>query len=171
MSAPSVTNSTPPRTSGRETEGGRFGPTGVSLPDERAAHTPALPPDTEVSTSPHRRRSTAAYKLRVLAHLDALREKGNGSMGAYLRSEGLYYSAVQKWYRQRESGTLETVSRGSRSKAREVLLRENKALRRQNESLKKRLHKTELIVELQKKISEMMNLDAPENAQMHGKVS
>jgi transposase len=167
MSAATVVKGT--RASERETEGGRFGPTGVSLSDERAPDASSLPPEPEVSIRPHRRRLTAAYKLRVLSHLDTLREKGNGSLGAFLRSEGLYYSAVQKWYRQREAGTLGTMHRGGRCKGREALLRENKALRRQNDSLKKKLHKTELIVELQKKISEMIHLDNSDLPLTHGK--
>jgi hypothetical protein len=81
----------------------------------------------------------------------------------------LYYSAIQKWKRQYENGTLGMRRRGERLKGREAYLRENKALRRQNESLKKKVHKIELIVELQKKISEMINLDNPEPAQKHGK--
>jgi transposase-like protein len=105
----------------------------------------------------------------MLNRVEDLRKEGNGTVGAYLRAEGLYYSSVQKWKRQYENGTLGIRSRGTRQKGRDAILRENKALRRQNESLKKRLHKTELIVELQKKISEMMSLDNPESSQTNGK--
>jgi hypothetical protein len=107
----------------------------------------------------------------VLDRIEQLRREGPGSIGAYLRGEGLYYSAVQNWKRQRDNGTLGSKRPGAPRKGAEALVRQNNALKRQNESLKKRLHKTELIVELQKKISEMMHLDAPESAQTHGKSS
>lgn len=157
------------RTAERETEGGRTRPTGVSL----SAVTPAqtVPPDCEVEHHSTRRRLTVAYKLKVLERFDELQKSGNGTVGAYLRAEGLYYSSVQKWKRQHESGTLGLNGRGVRLKGREALLRQNKALRRQNESLKKKLHRTELIVDLQKKISEMMNLDNPQPDLTHGKAS
>lgn len=150
----------------REMEGGRR-PTGVSLSADAPSR--PTPPNSEVDIRPTRRRLTVAYKLKVLSRIEKLRKKGNGYLGAYLRAEGLYYSAIQKWKRQYENGTLGMRRRGERLKGREAYLRENKALRRQNESLKKKVHKIELIVELQKKISEMINLDNPEPAQKHGK--
>lgn len=156
------------RAAGREAEGGRR-PTEDSLPAAaRPSDTPVVP-DSEVEGPTTRRRLTVAYKLKVLNRIEDLRKEGNGSVGAYLRAEGLYYSSVQKWMRQNENGSLGIRSRGARIKGREALMRENKALRRQNEGLKKRLHKTEIIVDLQKKISEMMNLDNPEIAQTNGK--
>lgn len=157
------------RAAGREAAGGRPRPTDDSLPAAaRPADSPAVP-DSEVDGHQTRRRLTVTYKLKVLNRIEDLRKEGNGSVGAYLRAEGLYYSSVQKWKRQWENGTLGVRSRGTRIKGREALMRENKTLRRQNDSLMKRLHKTELIVDLQKKISEMMNLDNPENAQTNGK--
>jgi len=163
-----ITMDTRPKAAGREAQGGRR-PTGDSLPAAaRPVDTPVVP-DSEVDGRPMRRRLTIAYKLKVLNRIEDLRKEGNGSVGAYLRAEGLYYSAVQRWKRQYENGTLGTNGRGRRLKGREALMRENKALRRQNERLKKRLHKTELIVELQKKISDMMNLDNPQSAQTNEK--
>lgn len=151
------------RAAEREAEGGRR-PTGDSLSAAARVGIPPAVADSEVDGLATRRRLTVAYKLKVLNRIEDLRRAGNGSIGAYLRAEGLYYSSVQKWKRQYENGTLGVRSRGVRLKGREALMRENKALRRQNESLKKRLYKTELIVDLQKKISAMMNLDNPENA-------
>jgi hypothetical protein len=170
MSAIPVTNSTTNRTSQRETEGGRFGPTGVSLCDERATNQP-LVPNSEVPVSPARRRLTAAYKLRILNLVEEERRKGNGALGAFLRGEGLYYSSIQNWQRQLNAGLLGANQRGAKQKGRDTLLRENRALRRQLESVKKKLHKTELIVDLQKKISEMLSLDSSEPVLKHGKTS
>ena len=106
----------------------------------RLADTPAVP-DSEVNCRTTRRRLTVAYKLKVLNRVEDLRKEGNGSVGAYLRAEGLYYSAVQKWKRQYDAGILGIRDCGARQKNREAFMRENKALRRQNENLKKRFHK------------------------------
>jgi hypothetical protein len=97
-----------------------------------------------------------AYKLKVLDTVASVRERGNGAVGAYLRTEGLYYSSVKKWERQRSAGQLTSQNRGPREKSREALLAENKQLRRQLEQAKKRLAKTELIVDLQKKLSTLV---------------
>ena len=114
---------------------------------------------TEVVARPSRRRHTVAYKLKVLETVAALRSEGSGAIGAYLRKEGLYYSAVQLWQRQQAQGKLTSSRSGSKQKNREELLSEIKRLRRQNEQLEKRLKKTELIVELQKKLSQVLQND------------
>jgi hypothetical protein len=103
---------------------------------------------------------TAAYKLKVVNQVASLRAEGNGAIGAYLRKEGIYYSMVHKWSHLREQGLLTNNSSVAvHTKEREQLLSENKQLRRKLEQTEKRLHKTELLVELQKKISAMMDLE------------
>ena len=131
-----------------ETEGGRR-PTGGPA----AASAPA---DAEVVARTSRRRLSIAYKLKVLDTMAALRERGRGAVGAYLRKEGLYYSSVHSWERQRSQGRLTARSRGPKEKSRESLVAENKQLRRKLEQTQKRLGKTEMIVDLQKKLSAFM---------------
>jgi hypothetical protein len=97
-----------------------------------------------------------AYKLKVLETVAALRARGHGAVGAYLRKEGLYYSSVRTWERLQAQGQLTSKGRGSKERSREELLAENKRLRRKQEQLEKKLKKTELIVELQKKLSEVI---------------
>jgi hypothetical protein len=46
-------------------------------------------------------------------------------------------------------------------KNRDDIIAENKQLRRKLEQTEKRLHKTELLVELQKKLSAFMEMDSP----------
>jgi hypothetical protein len=108
--------------------------------------------DPEVVARPARRRLTVAYKLRVLETVAKLREQNNGAVGGYLRGEGLYYSSVKKWERLVAAGQLTTRQRGDREKSREALLVENKQLRRTVKQLMNRLTKTELAVNLRKKI-------------------
>ena len=138
-------------------EGGRR-PTGA--PAERA-----ISQDPEVLARPSRRRLTIAYKLKVLDVVSSLRGQGQGAIGAYLRKEGLYYSSVRKWDLLHAQGVLTGRQSGSREKGRDALLAENKQLRRKLEQTEKRLRKAELLVELQKKLSAMMDLDEPTSSE------
>ena len=84
-------------------------------------------------------------------------------MGAYLRKEGLYYSSIRSWERLRDQGLLTSTSKGPKENNRDALLAENKQLRRKLDQAQKRLAKTELIIELQKKLSAIMGIDDPTN--------
>jgi hypothetical protein len=108
-----------------------------------------------------RRYLTVAYKLKVLDTVAELREQGQGAIGAYLRKEGLYYSSIRSWEKQRDQGLLTRTKKGVREKGHDTLLAENKQLRRELEKTRKRLARTELIVDLQKKLSAIMDLDEP----------
>lgn len=143
------------------TKGGRR-PTGVPVEAQQAQ-------DPEVVARPSRRRLTVAYKLKVLDIVSSLRSQGNGAIGAYLRKEGLYYSSIRSWAHLREKGTLVAKRSGSAAKSRETLVTEIKKLRRALEHTQKRLRKTELIVELQKKISAMMDLDDENNSKRNAR--
>jgi hypothetical protein len=118
-------------------------------------------PDPEVVAQIARRRLSNSYKLKVLQHIDTFRLDGSGAIGAYLRKEGLYYSMVHNWSKQRDQGLLRVHgAANAREKGRDAIIAENKQLRRKLEQTEKRLHKTELLVELQKKLSAFMEMDA-----------
>ena len=135
------------------TEGGRR-PTGVPVGSNEKS-------DPEVIARITRRRLTNSYKLKVVNHVDSLRHEGNGAIGAYLRKEGIYYSMVHNWTKQRDQGLLRGGSKANTSgKKRDDIMAENKQLRRKLEQTEKRLRKTELLVELQKKLSIFMEMDA-----------
>ena len=133
------------------TEGGRR-PTGVAVVSSGI-------PSSEVEVKRVRRRRTVAYKIRVLETVEALRTDGGGAMGAYLRKEGLYYSTVRKWAEYHEQGKLTSTSSGPKEKSREALQAEIHQLRRKIEQAERKLKKTELIVELQKKLSMILGLE------------
>ena len=133
------------------TEGGRR-PTGVPA-------APVVKKSSEVIPSKKRRRLTTAYKIKVLETVESLRSQGQFAIGAYLRSEGLYYSSVSRWSKQREQRLLTTTKQGRQSKCIDSLSAENKKLRQKLDSLQKKLEKTELIVDLQKKLSRLMEID------------
>jgi len=116
-------------------------------------------PDPEVSEKPTRRRFTAEYKLHILRLADACTEPG--SIGALLRREGLYSSHLTMWRRQRERGALDGLKpkkRGRKVDGRNPLLPELERLRRENERLAQRLKQAELIIEVQKKASQMLEI-------------
>lgn len=58
----------------------------------------------EMAPRPHRRTFSAAEKLRILDEAD--RTSAPGGIGALLRREGLYSSALTDWRRQRDAGVL-----------------------------------------------------------------
>jgi len=110
--------------------------------------------DPHVPVSKKRRNLTDGFKRRVVAKVNKLRSQGFGSVGAYLRKIGVYYSMAKIWERQVRNGLLGT-GRGRKEQSREALLKENKKLRRQLEQVERMLHQSELIIELQKKISDV----------------
>jgi hypothetical protein len=114
------------------------------------------PPDPEVAPAPlvkaKRRRLTPSYKLRVLEETERLSE---GELGAYLRKNGLYWSSLATWRRQRNSGALsETLSqaRGRKKSQPDLESQELVAMRKQVEGLEEKLRRANLILEVQKKV-------------------
>ena len=117
-------------------------------------------PDPEVVPVAERRQFNAAYKLRILAEVDQCTEPGE--IGALLRREGLYSSNLSLWRRQRDLGTLATNQRGRKPNPNKKETQELAKLKRDNARLTERLRQAELIIEVQKKVSEMMGIKLPE---------
>ena len=65
---------------------------------------PFLSPDPEVPEKARRRRFSARYKLKILEQAERCSQLGE--VGALFRREGLYWSNLQTWRRQRENGSL-----------------------------------------------------------------
>jgi transposase-like protein len=116
-------------------------------------------PDPEVVPKAKRRRFTAAYKLRIIREADAYTEPGQ--IGALLRREGLYSSYLSKWRQQQKEGQLQALSSRKRGrKSKDPSIAELVALRRENERLRARLEQTEIIIDVQKKLSKLLGLTA-----------
>ena len=111
-------------------------------------------PETEVVVKAKRRQYTAEYKLRILREIAA--SKGSGEVGALLRREGLYSSLISKWRQQRERGSLEGLSPQKRGPKTDPRARELARLQRENERLRERLKQAELIIDVQKKVAQML---------------
>jgi transposase-like protein len=119
----------------------------------------SVPPDPEVVATPTRRRFTAADKLRILKLADAC--TAVGSLGTLLRTEGLYASNLATWRRQRTEGVLSALTpqkRGRKVLAQHPLRAENETLRKENARLSTRLKQAELIIDVQKKVSEILGI-------------
>ena len=118
---------------------------------------PSGRPDPEVVTKAKRRSFTAAYKLWVLGEADKCREQP-GQIGALLRREGLYASHLSTWRRQGEAGQLAGLRPRKRGRKENKEEAEIRRLRRENERLERRLEQAELIIEAQKKLSEILGI-------------
>jgi transposase-like protein len=116
-------------------------------------------PSPEVPERPVRRRFTAEYKLRILAEADCC--TAPGQLGELLRREGLYSSHLGTWRRQRDEGMLAGLTpkrRGRKAKPKNPLADEVARLQRENRRLQEKLRQAELIIDVQKKVSEMLNI-------------
>ena len=118
-----------------------------------------VPPDPEVPEKKRRRKFTAKYKLSILAEADMCVEPGQ--LGALLRREGLYSSHLTTWRRQREEGLLDALSpkkRGRKKKPKNPLADKVARLEKVNRRLQQKLKQAELIIEAQKKMSEILGI-------------
>ena len=139
------------------------GPEGGRRPTGGPAEDSSIP-NSEVVPKTRRRYLTVAYKLKVLETVAELREQDQGAIGAYLRKEGLYYPSISSWEKLREQGLLTITRKGPREKSHDALLAENRQLRRELQKTQTRLVKTELIVEVQKKLSAILDIETPKPA-------
>ena len=146
------------------TEGGRR-PTGVPAAagaqispggDSTIPNAPPVRPDPQVVERPVRRTFTKPYKLDILRQIEACTK--DGQVGEILRREGLYSSNVSSWRFQYKQGRLDTPA--SRKPAAKTVAQDSRVpqLQRENARLQARLQQTELILEIQKKASEILGI-------------
>lgn len=117
----------------------------------------------EVTPKATRRNFTTKYKLSILERADRCKTKGD--IGRLLRQEGLYSSHLSTWRAARRAGTLEALGRKrgpKKAKTEEQL--ENERLQRDNERLRKKLAHAEKIIDVQKKLSEVLGVSLDEDA-------
>jgi len=117
------------------------------------------PPDPEVPEKKARRKFTAKYKLEILREADACTEPGQ--LGALLRDKGLYSSNLATWRKQRDEGLLDALSpkkRGRKEKEKNPLAPRVAELERETERLRRKLKQAETIIEVQKKISQILGI-------------
>lgn len=109
-------------------------------------------PNPEVKE--RRRRLTREYKVGILKQLDKLKGKP-GAIGECLRREGLYSATVAYWRKQRNEGVL-GKTRGR--KPTDPLVIENQILEKKIGKLETKLKQYVLVIEAQKKMSEILGI-------------
>lgn len=123
--------------------------------------------DPEVKPRAKRRTFSAEYKMRILSEAAACMQPSD--RGALLRREGLYASLLTYWRRELRTGAMSGLTPKKRGPKVEPLATENAALRRENARLQAKLERAETIIEVQKKLSQLLGLpstvesDAPNN--------
>ena len=95
----------------------------------------------------------------------------SGQIGAVLRREGLYSSHISLWRKSRAAGELQALSpkkTGRPRKQRNPLEPENAKLRRHNARLQEELRKARIIIDVQKKVAEMLGDPIPDTSEWEG---
>jgi transposase len=118
--------------------------------------------ETEVSTKARRRRFSGKYKRRILKEAAACTKPGE--IGAMLRREGLYSSNLVEWRRAQERGALSALQpkkRGPAAKEVNPLARKVTELERDLMRATRRAERAEALVEVQKKVSELLGIQLP----------
>ena len=111
-------------------------------------------PDPQVVPKAKRRQFSAKYKMRILAEVDNCTKRGE--VGAILRREGLYSSNLTDWRKQRDRGGLERLRGRKRGRKPDRQATEIARLRQENEQLQSRLERAEKIIDVQKKLSQLL---------------
>jgi transposase-like protein len=140
-----------------ETQGARRA-TGV-FPARADAERRVQARDPEVPAKATRRQFSGEYKRRILREADSARDAGE--IGALLRREGLYSSHLVTWLRQRERGELAGLSakrRGRKPKAVNPLAKRVAELERDKRRLERKLKQAELLLEIQKEASQLLEI-------------
>jgi transposase-like protein len=125
---------------------------------EEPASKETQPKSTEVFLSPRRKRYTPAFKLRVIEEAD--RCAGTGEVAALCRREGIYFSTLADFRKQKARGRLEGKSTQAPKKenADPKVQQELVAAEREVRRLKRELERARALLDLQKKVSELMGL-------------
>ena len=118
-------------------------------------------PDPEVSAKAQRRKFSAEDKKRILD--DGERAAGHGGIGAVLRREGIYFSRLHGWRKERDAAVHQAFSRKRGPQMqRNPLAGENEKLRRQNQRLQEELEKAHIVIDVQKKVAKLLGRPIPE---------
>lgn len=117
-------------------------------------------------TRASRPRYSREEKLRILRLADACKERGQ--LGALLRREGIYYSTLRDFQQQRANGRLEAGYQKDKQTARAEAEQDKKHiadLEAQNRQLAHQLEQAHLIIEVQKKLSQLLGVSLPQTQQ------
>lgn len=110
---------------------------------------------------PIRRRFSNEEKMRILRLADACTQYGQ--LGALLRREGIYSSHLTAFRKQRAEGRLDAKTKNS-GRSREDIV-EIGRLRLQLEKSNRKLAQAELIIDVQKKVAQLLGIPIEETVE------
>ena len=120
--------------------------------------------DSEVVPRARRRTFTNADKRRILQAADLCTKPGE--VGALMRREGVYSSSLSTWRRQREAADLAALApqkRGPKADPARIDAHHIAQLTRERDHLRVELEKAQLVIEVQKKVTALLDLLAAQN--------
>ena len=123
-------------------------------------------PDPEV---PERargpRRYSAAYKARILEEYERLDKAGKGAL---LRREGLYTWLISEWRKQRDRGVLQALAKPAGRQPADPRDQQLARLGKENQRLQAELAKARKVIEVQGKLSALLEQLATDSAPQTG---
>jgi transposase len=132
---------------------------GASQGARRASvEAPSKKADPEVVAVARRRKFTPAYMQRIVREADACTTPGG--IGELLRREGLYSSHLSKWRIAvaASDAALQSPKRGPKPDPAKAIDRQLARLQQENEKLRKQLGRAEKIIDVQKKLCDLLGL-------------
>jgi transposase len=120
--------------------------------------------EVEVTGKAQRRRFTAEYKRKVLKEAEGCGKPGE--LGALLRREGLYTSHLSAWRKARARGELAGLTprrRGPKPRKPDPNAKRVLELEREVRRLRARAERAEALVDVQKKLSQLLGIELPES--------
>jgi len=118
-------------------------------------------PDPEVPERPRPRSYSARYKAEILDEYERLDKAGKGAL---LRREGLYTSLISEWRKQRDRGALQALAKPQGRPPADPVEREAARLRRRVEQLESELGTARRVIEVQGKLSALLEQLATDSA-------
>lgn len=119
---------------------------------------PSKKGDAEVVAVARRRKFTPAYMQRIVREADAC--TAPGAIGELLRREGLYSSHLSKWRiaMAASDAALQSPKRGPKPDPAKAAERHLARLQQENDKLRKQLGRAEQIIDVQKKLCDLLGL-------------
>ena len=111
-----------------------------------------------------RRTFTQTDKRRILLQADQCTKPGE--LGALMRREGVYSSSLSTWRRQRDAVELDALSpkkRGPKADPARIDAQQIAQLTRERDKLRVELDKANLVIEVQKKVTALLDLLTADN--------
>lgn len=131
---------------------------------ESAPTTPPPASDTEVVPRARRRTFTQADKRRILKEADQCTKPGE--LGALMRREAVYSSSLSTWRRQLAGADLQALApkkRGPKADPARIDAQQIAQLTRERDKLRIELDRANLVIEVQKKVTALLDLLVTDN--------